>query len=133
MVWYNLLQISQKGATLYAKETQAQFSLKKEKNTQKVYYPWRTNQEKWTDTFVEKRLLTNPSLMTNTELARALNEHQNWRTGIGKYHWEKYPIKEKAETEPPFSAEVLSRIMIEAIVRLKMIGDMTEGRFKEEW
>ena len=93
--------------------------------------PWRKNKKKWTDTLFPKTLLSNPSLMTSTELSEALEEHHRWRIGQGKYHWEEDPIKEKAETEAPFTAKVLSRIMTEAIVRLKIIGDIAEGRYKK--
>ena len=102
------------------------------KKTPKPFYPWRSNQRKWTDTLFAKKLLTYPSLMTNTELARALEEHHRWRIGYGKYRWVEDPIREKAETEAPFTAKVLSRIMTEAIARLKIIGDMAEGRYKKE-
>ena len=117
---------------MQAKTTQKSNNTKKKKS-QKTFFPWRSNQRKWTDTLFEKKLLTYPSLMTNTELARALEEHHRWRIGYGKYRWSEDPIREKAETEAPFTAKVLSRIMTEAIARLKIIGDMTEGRYKKEF
>ena len=102
------------------------------KKTPKPFYPWRSNQRKWTDTMFQKTLLTNPSLMTNTELSEALEEYHMWRIGKGKYNWEEDPIKEKAETDVPFTDKVLRMLMTEAIVRLKIIGAISEGRYKKE-
>ena len=96
----------------------------------KKKFPWRTNKEKWTDTMFDFKLLANPSLMTNLELAKALEEHQKWRTGTDKYLWEVDPIKENREIESPFSPAVLSRIICEVIVRLQIGGDLAMGRFK---
>ena len=97
----------------------------------KAKFPWRIEQSHWTDTLFEKSLLKNPSRMTNTELAEALEEHNTWRRGIGKYYWVDSPLDEHAEMEAPFSPEVLGRFLDEAIARLKIIGDLAEGRFKK--
>ena len=103
---------------------------KKYKPTSKKPFYWRKNKKKWTDTLFDSKLLTNPSLMTNAELAKALEEHQVWRTASGKYHWEEDPIKENAESESPFSPHVLSNLIMETIARLKIGGDLAMGRFK---
>ena len=75
---------------------------KKTKSTSKKSFYWRTNKKKWTDTLFDSKLLTNPSLMTNAELAKALEEHQEWRIGEGKYFWREDPIKESAEIDATF-------------------------------
>lgn len=93
-------------------------------------FPWRKNPKQWTDTLFEKKLLQNPSLMTSHELADALEEHQAWRTSYGKYFWDKDPVKENAEAEPPFSPMVLSNLVWEAITRLRISGDLHLGRLK---
>lgn len=103
---------------------------KRAKATSKNSLPWRKNKNKWTDTLFDKKLLSNPSLMTHCELARALEEHQEWRKGAGKYMWEEDPFKENAEVEEPFSSGVLSNLITEAIVRLKIGGDLAMGRLK---
>ena len=93
--------------------------------------PWRKNQKVWTDTFYDKKLLRNPSLMTACELANALAEHQKWRRGEEKYDWhEEDPIKEGKEPDAPFSPSVLTALLYEAIVRLSMIGELCCGRHK---
>ena len=97
----------------------------------KKSYPWRKNKKKWTDTLFESKLLSNPSLMTNAELAKALEEHQEWRRGEGKYFWKDDPIKEKAESDAPFSPAILSNLIMETIARLKIGGDLAMGRFKD--
>ena len=97
----------------------------------KIEFPWRLEQSHWTDTLFDKSLLKNPARMTNTELAEALEEHNTWRRGIGKYYWVDSPLEEHAEMEMPFSPEVIGRFLDEAIARLKIIGDLTEGRFKK--
>lgn len=99
-------------------------------DSSKKVLPWRIKKNKWTDTLFDSKLLVNPSLMTNAELARAIEEHQEWRTASGKYHWEEDPIKENAESEPPFSPHVLSNLIMETIARLKIGGDLAMGRFK---
>ena len=104
---------------------------RQKKATTKKAFHWRKNLKNWTDTLFCKRLLSNPSLMTNAELSKALEEHQEWRTGYGKYAWETDPIKERAETEPPFSPTVLSNLINETIARLKIGGDLALGRYKE--
>ena len=104
---------------------------KKTKSTSKKSFYWRTNKKKWTDTLFDSKLLTNPSLMTNAELAKALEEHQEWRRGEGKYFWKDDPIKEKSETDAPFSPAILSNLIIETIARLKIGGDLAMGRFKD--
>lgn len=93
-------------------------------------FPWRTVKTKWMDTMFDKRLLVNPSLMTNTELSSALYEYTLWRKGVEKYAWNEDPVKENAETECPFSAPVLGNILLEIYMRLKLIGSLSEGRFK---
>ena len=98
--------------------------------SKKKLFPWRKNPKKWTDTLFEKKLLQNPSLMTSHELADAIEEHQSWRTSYGKYLWEKDPIKENAESEPPFSPMVLTKLIWEAISRLRISGDLHIGRLK---
>jgi hypothetical protein len=50
--------------------------------------------------------------------------------GKEKYDWEEDPIKEGAETEVPFSADVLTNLMYEVMARLSIIGDAVSGRFK---
>lgn len=92
--------------------------------------PWRTNPAKWTNTCVAEKLLKNPSLMTNNELAEALAEHLEWRTGKGKYEWTVDPVIEDKEDEAPFSARVVSNLMVETIARLELIGDISMGRIK---
>ena len=104
---------------------------KKYKPTSKKSFYWRKNKKKWTDTLFDSKLLTNPSLMTNAELAKALEEHQRWRLGEGKYFWREDPIKENAETDSPFSPSVLSNLIMETIARLKIGGDLAMGRFKD--
>lgn len=90
---------------------------------------WRKNmREPWVDTLFDRRLLDNPALMTNDELATALVEYQEWRRGKGKYHWDNDPIEEKAEVSPPFSPEILGRLLDETIARLEIVGDLTMGR-----
>ena len=101
------------------------------KKQTKTEFPWRLEQSHWTDTLFEKSLLKNPARMTNTELAEALEEHNTWRRGIGKYYWVDNHLKEHAEMEPPFSPPVLGLFIDEAIARLKIIGDLCEGRFKK--
>ena len=96
----------------------------------KKAYPWRKNKKKWTDTLFESKFLSNPSLMTNCEIATAMSEFQEWRSAKGKYDWREDPIKERKEDECPFSSAVWKRIMCEAIVRLKLIGELSCGRFK---
>lgn len=91
---------------------------------------WRKGKKHWTDTLLPKELLLNPSRMTNNELVLALSEHMLWRSGKGKYDWVEDPSKEGAETEAPFSAEVLTNIMYETMARLAIIGDAVSGRFK---
>lgn len=119
----------------------APFTTKKAKHMQtkktvkakakKKPYPWRKVKGKWTNTLFEEKLLKNPSLMTSTELSNALKEHQEWRTSYGKYNWEKDPYKEGKEEQPPFSPDVLTNLIWEAIVRLQIVGEMSEGRFKK--
>ena len=92
---------------------------------------WRKKSNKWTDTLYAKKLLLNPSLMTHAELAKALEEHQEWRRGEGKYFYKEDPIKEKAEIESPFSPAILSNLIMETIARLKIGGDLAMGRFKD--
>lgn len=104
---------------------------KQTKAPAKKAFHWRKNLKNWTDTLFNKRLLTNPSLMTNVELSKALEEHQEWRMGHGKYDWTTDPIKERAETEPPFSPSVLSNLIMETIARLKIGGDLAMGRYKD--
>jgi hypothetical protein len=94
--------------------------------------PWRTNPAKWTDTCVDEKLLKNPSLMTNKELAYALTEELEWRRGKGKYEWSTDPVLEGKEDEMPFSARVLGNIQAEVIARLEIIGDISMGRLKEK-
>ena len=101
------------------------------KSRRKTVRPWRMDKSKWTDTLFNRKLLANPSLMTNIELSEALKEHQEWRMASGKYHWEEDPIKENAEGEPPFSPHVLSNLIMETIARLKIGGDLAMGRFKD--
>lgn len=104
---------------------------RQKKETAKKAFHWRKSLKKWTDTLFDKRLLTNPSLMTNAELAKALEEHQEWRMGYGKYAWTTDPIKARAEVEPPFSPAVLSNLINETITRLKIGGDLAMGRYKD--
>ena len=91
---------------------------------------WRKDKKHWTNTFFPIELLRNPSRMTNHELVAALSEHMLWRSGKGKYHWVEDPIKEGAETDFPFSANVVTNLMYEALARLTIIGDAVSGRFK---
>lgn len=100
------------------------------KRTSRPTLYWRKQKSQWTNTLFDKKLLTNPSLMTNTELAKSLEEYQEWRSGEGKYFYKENPIKEKAETEPPFSPAILSNLIMETIARLKIGGDLAMGRFK---
>ena len=100
------------------------------KTKKKPIREWRKNKNKWTDTLFEQKLLTNPSLMSNIELAKAMKEFQEWTKAIGKYDWNEDPFKEGKEDECPFSSAVWSRIMNEAIVRLHLIGELSIGRFK---
>lgn len=100
-------------------------------SSRKNKYPWRKTKSKWTDTLFEKSLLVNPSLMTNSELAKALEEFQTWRTGTGKYLWDPDSVKEGAETECPFSAHVLTHILWETISRLQISGNLAMGRYKD--
>ncbi len=93
-------------------------------------YPWRIQKNKWTDTLFEKRLLENPSLMTHHELASALEEYQEWRSGNGKYFWKEDPIKEEAEIEVPFSSHIVTNLLWETITRLRIGGDLSLGRFR---
>lgn len=104
---------------------------KQKKETTKKTFRWRKNLKKWTDTLFSKRLLSNPSLMTNAELSKALEEHQEWRTGHGKYGWTTDPINDRSETEPPFSPTVLSNLINETIARLRISGDLAMGRHKD--
>ena len=104
----------------------------KKKKATKPSRPWRKNPKQWTDTFFEKKLLLNPFLLTNCELAAALAEHQKWRRGEGKYNWQENPIKEHKEDEAPFSPNVLSNLLYEAIARLAIIGDVACGRHKTD-
>lgn len=97
----------------------------------KKKYPWRKNQRKWTDTLFEKKLLANPSLMSNIELADALEEYRKWFTGTEKYDWQEDPTKEGKEDEMPLSPEVFGRIVCETIARLQIIGELTMGRFAD--
>lgn len=70
--------------------------------------------------------------MTNTELAMTLEEHQLWRKGLGKYDWgDSVEAMRKAEKDTPFSPEILSNLLMETIARLRIIGDLVEGRFKK--
>ena len=93
--------------------------------------PWRSNPQKWTDTFFDENLLKNPALMTNKELAAAMTEELEWRRGKGKYEWAIDPVLEGKEDEMPFSASVLSNIQAEVIARLEIIGDISMGRLKD--
>ena len=106
---------------------------KSQKKASKVNLPWRINQSHWTDTLFDKSLLKNPSRLTSTELAEALEEHNEWRRGTGKYfcYLDDNPLEDESEMEAPFSAEVLGRILDEAAIRLKIIGDLVAGRFKK--
>ena len=91
---------------------------------------WRKNKNVWTDTMFTKKLLRNPSLMTDVELADALFEYNEWRLGSGKYDWREDPVKECAEQEPPFSSNVLTMILAEIHARLLIGGELALGRFK---
>lgn len=102
----------------------------KDKKISRKKFPWRKNQKKWTDTLFEKKYLTNPSLMTNSELVRALSEYVMWWSSKGKYNWQEDPVKEGAEEQCPFSSGVLKNLFYEAIARLKICGDLAMGRFK---
>lgn len=93
--------------------------------------PWRKIKSRWTDTLLEKKLLSNPSLMTNQELALALDEFRKWSVGTEKYDWQEDPFKEGKEDEMPFSPPVFRNIVCETIVRLKISGDLAMGRFKK--
>lgn len=72
-------------------------------------------------------LLTNPCLMSHTQLADALQEHQDWRKGAGKYYWNLDPFLEGAETEAPFSPKVLSHLLAEAITRLRRLAQSEQS------
>lgn len=106
------------------------------KKTSQKKFAWRKNPKVWTDTLFDKKQLSNPALMTNIELATALEEHQMWRTSQGKYDWKEDPIKEGKENDPPFSPKVLSNLIWETIARLKISGELastlasTLGMFK---
>lgn len=102
-----------------------------EKKVSQKKLSWRKNPKVWTNTLFEKKLLANPSLMTNLELASALEEYRKWSTGTEKYDWQEDPIKEGKENEMPFSSEVFGRIVCETIARLKISGDLALGRFKK--
>lgn len=106
-------------------------SKSKEKSSAKNSYPWRKNKNKWTDTLFEKKLLQNPSLMTNEELSFAIKEGLEWSRALGKYDWKEDPVREGKEDEMPFSSEVWGRFLTEAMVRLQLIGDLALGRFKK--
>lgn len=93
--------------------------------------PWRSNPQKWTDTCFDEKLLKNPTLMTNNELAAAMTEELEWRRGKGKYEWSIDPVLEGKEDEMPFSARVYSNIQAEVIARLEIIGDISMGRLKD--
>lgn len=95
-------------------------------------FPWRKDKKHWTNTLFPRELLRNPSRMTNHELVSALSEHMLWRSGTEKYNWVEDPIKEGAETEFPFSADVVTNLMYEALARLSIIGDAVSGRFKTD-
>ena len=105
--------------------------IKSKNSVRRGKLPWRKIASRWTDTCFEKKLLDNPSLMTNIELATALEEHQMWRTSQGKYNWNEDPANDGWEIEPPFSAKVLTNLVIEAIARLKISGDLALGRYKK--
>ena len=100
--------------------------------SKKQKFPWRKGEKHWTNMSFPIELLHNPSRMTNLELAASLSEHMLWRRGKGKYNWVEDPIKEGAETESPFSADVLTNLMFEAIARLMIIGDVVSGRYKSD-
>lgn len=78
--------------------------------------------KRWTDTMFPLELLLNPCLLSHTQLADALQEHQDWRKGEGRYYWDEDPFQEGAETEAPFSPKVLSKITAEAITRLRRLA-----------
>ena len=107
---------------------------KKVKRTKKTTLkrPWRVVADKWTDTCLDHRLLVNPSLMTDHELAYALEEFEVWRHGKDKYDFEVDPILEGKENECPFSPEVFTKIITEIICRLKIGGDLSLGRFAHD-
>lgn len=102
----------------------------KDKKISRKKFPWRKNQKKWTDTLFAKKLLKNPSLMTNSELATALEECMMWWLARGKYDWQEDPVSEGKEDECPFSSGVLKNIFYETIARMKISGDIAMGRFK---
>ena len=103
---------------------------KKVETTKGKKLPWRKNPNVWTDTFYEKKLLNNPSLMTSNELANAIAEHIRWRTSQEKYNWYEDPFKEGKEEQAPFSAHIVTGLLYEAVARLAINGDMNCGRFK---
>lgn len=106
-------------------------SKSKVKSSAKNSYHWRKNKNKWTDTLFEKKLLQNPSLMTNEELSFAIKEGLEWSRAKGKYDWKEDCAKEGKEDEMPFSSEVWGRFLAEASVRLQLIGELSFGRFKK--
>lgn len=93
-------------------------------------YYWRTKANKWTDTLFSESLLKNPSMLTSSELAKALTEYQLWRTGREKYDYKVDPSIEGKEDEPPFSPRILSNIIVEIIARLEIAGDLALGRLQ---
>jgi hypothetical protein len=103
---------------------------KKPSDTKPKKFFWRKGKKHWTNTLFPIELLRNPSRMTNHELVAALSEHMLWRSGKEKYDWVEDPIKEGAETEPPFSPNVVTNLLYEAMARLAIIGDAVSGRFK---
>lgn len=105
-------------------------STNKKSFNSKQKYPWRKGKKHWMNTLFPPALLRNPSRMTNYELVSALSEYMLWWKGKEKYDWEEDPIKEGAETEVPFSADVLTNLMYEVMARLSIIGDAVSGRFK---
>ena len=104
--------------------------MQKTKKTTRKKLPWRKVKGKWTDTLFDSKLLKNPSLMTNEELSFAIKEGLEWSRSLGKYNWEEDPIREGKEDEVPFSSEVWGRFLTEAMVRLQLIGELAQGRFK---
>ena len=102
---------------------------KKEK-TRKL--PWRKNPRKWTDTSLDKKLLINPSLMTNCELASAIAEYLRWSRGVEKYDWKYDPFEENKEDEAPFSPSFWNGMLYEVLTRLSITGEFSCGRFKSD-
>lgn len=121
---YFVSRCSEKGHEVKTKK-------KKVTKASKKALPWRSNPEKWTDTLFDKKLIQNPSLMTNEELSSSIKEYLEWSRAKGKYDWEVNPITEDKEEEPPFSSEVWGRIMTETMVRLQITGEIALGRFKK--